>query len=135
MDNSPTVTLARTLLNGMMMAKSEIAKWQIQLETNPAYAFEWSGRAFNAAATLEVNARLLGYIGHDPVTGFPGENAAKTLEDSQVIFDRAQAHILSEALRLASGINNTSSSQTSNVLERAKAAHYANLASEGRRGW
>lgn len=131
----PTLTLAAALTRSTQKAQAELDKFKESLTSNPAYAMEWSQRAFDSAATIEVNALLLGYMGHDGLTGEPGENAAKTMEDSNVVFERTKMFVINEVIRRSCGINNTSSSQTGNVMERSRLSRFSNVAHELTRGW
>jgi hypothetical protein len=54
-----------------MIRRSEetLAKFREEVAKDPAYALEWSGGAFAAAADLSVHKYLLGVIAHRATLG------------------------------------------------------------------
>lgn len=43
-------------------AERDLTAWKEKLEKNPAYAFEWSSRTFQAAAELEVGKTVQAWL-------------------------------------------------------------------------
>lgn len=90
-------------------AEQVIVKFKKNLEENPAYAFEWSEGAFEAAAKIDVNKYALTMLTHEK------GGLVETIKQ-----------VRHQVLRGARNVE-SSTSHVSNLVNRFKTASLANL--------
>ena len=100
--------LRRTIDSTSREADGKIERFTSNLRTNPAYAFEWSDTAFQAAATLDVNARVTNML------------------NSDLTIDAVQKELIHEVVT-GSRHPSHSTSQPSNLMQQYKLAVLASL--------
>jgi hypothetical protein len=111
-ENQRVEWVDRVLRRGLDDAKATIAKFKANLDENPAYAFEWGTDAITAAATLDVYTQL--------VEVFAKTDVATTVKEArEAVMRGARYDVLPR-----------STSPTSNLVNAAKVAAFANFVSD-----
>lgn len=114
-----TEDFVRALVNACGVARRKMAEWTASVAADPMYAMQWADSMYAHAATLGCNKQVLQMLGFLD-SGVPIENA-KVATMAQV-----QACLIREMTDMARA-NNSSTSQSSNMLDRAKLAQIAKL--------
>jgi len=94
-----------SLTEAIESADRAIEKFQAKLDSDPAYALEWSTGAFEAAAKKKVYSQVLAWA------------QAATATEEEDLRDKMGPYLVEQALNMASYIANKSTSPVSNLLK------------------